>query len=53
MNWTALMIFVFGVNVVIAYGDFLRNPERYGDIMRRFDEARFQYIDCDCTEPLE
>jgi hypothetical protein len=53
MNWTALMIFIFGFNVALAYGDFVRNPEKYGDIMRRFDEARYHHLDCDCTESLE
>jgi hypothetical protein len=53
MNWTVLMIFVFGINVAFAYGDFMRNPEKYGDIMRRFDEARYHHLDCNCTESLE
>jgi hypothetical protein len=27
--------------IAISIGDFVRNPEKYGDIMRRFDEARY------------
>ena len=53
MNWTAIVIFAIGFNVAFVFGDFMRNPEKYGDVMRRFDEARYQYLDCDCTEPLE
>ncbi len=53
MNWTAIVLFVIAANVAFAYGSFLRNPEYYGDIMRRFDEARFHYVDCDCTVSME
>ena len=30
---------------IVSYMDFLNNPERYGDIMRRFDEARYIHLD--------
>ena len=53
MNWIAMMMFVIALNVAFAYGYFIRNPEKYGDIMRRFDETRYHHLDCDCTEPLE
>lgn len=53
MNWTAIVMAATVLAIAFSIGDFLRNPEKYGDIMRRFDEARFHYIDCDCTEPLE
>lgn len=33
---TVLIIFIILVSI-----DFLNNPEKYGDIMKRFDEARF------------
>jgi hypothetical protein len=51
MNLTAVVLFMFGLNIALAFGDFVRNPEKYGDVMRRFDEAHYQHLDC--TEPLE
>lgn len=36
-----IMIAALGCMIIIAYADFIRNPEKYGDIMRRYDEARF------------
>lgn len=27
--------------IALSIGDFIRNPEKYGEIMRRFDEARY------------
>ena len=53
MNWTAMVFFITSLNAFLLFGDFVRNPEKYGDVMRRFDEARYQHLDCDCTEPLE
>jgi len=53
MNWTAIAFIVVTFNVFLLFGDFVRDPEKYGDIMRRFDEARYQHLDCDCTEPLK
>ena len=49
MNWTAIIIIL---SIAVAYGDFIRNPEKYGDIMHRFDEARFQTDPSVCEMPL-
>lgn len=29
------------------------SPESYGRWLQKIDTARFEMIDCDCTEPLE
>ncbi len=31
--------------IIFMFTHFLHNPERYGDIMRRFDEARFHQVE--------
>lgn len=31
----------------ISIGDFIRNPEKYGEIMRRYDDARFGSYICE------
>lgn len=49
MNWTAFMIFVAFMSVLACYIDFITDPEKYGDIMRRFDNVRYYQLDCDCT----
>ena len=41
MNWNAIIMFSTVLAIAFSVGDFLRNPEKYGDIMRRFDEARY------------
>ena len=38
---------------IAAYADFLYNPEKYGDIMRRYDNARFYQSDEDCSPYVE
>ncbi len=53
MNWTVIIMTATVLAIAISVGDFLRNPEKYGNIMQRFDNARYEYIDCDCSEPLE
>lgn len=53
MNWNAIIMFSTVLAIAISVGDFLRNPEKYGDIMRRFDEARYYQLDCDCTVSME
>lgn len=27
--------------VIIVYADFIRNPEKYGEIMNRYDNTRY------------
>jgi len=36
-----VMIAALMCMIMIVYADFIRNPEKYGDIMSRYDEARF------------
>lgn len=35
------------VTAAISFGDFVRNPEKYGEIMRRYDDARFGSYACE------
>lgn len=37
-SWVTIAIVLA---VAFSIGDFVRNPEKYGEIMRRFDEARY------------
>lgn len=53
MNWSATIMIATVFAVAFSVGDFIRNPEKYGNIMQRFDNARYEYIDCDCTESFE
>jgi len=36
-----VMIAALTCMIMTVYADFIRNPEKYGDIMGRYDEARF------------
>lgn len=53
MNLTAVGLFATVLALAVSVGDFVRNPEKYGDIMRRFDDARFYQLDSDCTRVVE
>lgn len=53
MNWTPIIMTATVLAIAISIGDFLRNPEKYGNIMQRFDNARYEYIDYDCAESFE
>lgn len=39
--WKDIMIGSFFCMMIIVYADFIRNPEKYGEIMQKYDEARF------------
>lgn len=39
-NWGAVIAIATITSIAFSVGDFVRNPEKYGDIVRRFDEAR-------------
>lgn len=41
MNTNQILAVIVIVTVALSFGDFVRNPEKYGEIMRRFDEARY------------
>lgn len=53
MNWIAIILISTVLGIAVSVGDFVRNPEKYGDIMRRFDDARFYHLDNDCTRVME
>lgn len=38
---------------IAAYCDFLYNPEKYGDIMRRYDNVRFYQLEDNCSPYVE
>lgn len=40
-NWGAVIAIATITSIAFSVGDFIHNPEKYGDVMRRFDEARF------------
>lgn len=39
--WKNIMIGGLCLIVIIVYADFIRNPEKYGEIMNRYDNARY------------
>lgn len=53
MNWNTILTFSAILAIALSVVDFTRNPEKYGDIMRRFDNARFYYLDNDCARVVE
>lgn len=45
MSWLKDMaVALLCVMVMFVYADFIRNPEKYGEIMARYDSARFTEI---------
>lgn len=46
MNTNQILAVIVIVTVALSFGDFVRNPEKYGEIMRKYDEARYGvYVD--------
>lgn len=42
MSWLKdMVVALLCVMVMFVYADFIRNPEKYGEIMARYDSARF------------
>jgi hypothetical protein len=39
--WKNIMIGGLCLMVIIVYADFIRNPEKYGEIMNRYDNTRY------------
>lgn len=44
---TPIVLFIVAFNIFLIFGDFIRNPEKYGEVMRRFDEAIYQTLETD------
>lgn len=41
MNWSATIMIATVFAIAFSVGDFIRNPGKYGEIMRQFDQARY------------
>ena len=39
--WKNIMIGGLCLMIMIVYADFIRNPEKYGEIMNRYETARY------------
>lgn len=39
--WKNITFGGFFCIMISVYADFIRNPEKYGEIMQRYDNARF------------
>jgi hypothetical protein len=38
--WKNATIGGLALTIIIAYADFIRNPEKYGEIVHRYDQTR-------------
>lgn len=47
-----LLVAILSAVAVLLIGAILA-PELYGRWLQKIDTARFEMLDCDCTEPLE
>jgi hypothetical protein len=41
MSWNTVLMIAVTFAVAWSVGDFVRHPGKYGEIMRKFDEARY------------
>lgn len=48
--WKNIMIGGFFCMMIMVYADFIRDPETYGKIMQRYDNARFDGTDLENME---
>lgn len=47
VNMSHVIAFAAILTAAFSFGDFIRNPEKYGEIMRRYDGARFGSYVCE------
>lgn len=47
VNLSHVIAFTAILATAFSFRDFIRNPEKYGEIMRRYDEARFGSYICE------
>jgi len=43
----AILSAVFGAMAVFVFA-----PDKFGKWLQKLDNARYEYLDCDCTDPL-
>lgn len=49
-TWKNIMFGIVCFMIIISYSDFIRNPEKYGEIIQRYDNARFFGTDLENME---